>query len=155
MILGSIEMTQKREDQGTVLNLGIEPPIIKNASIYSGYRNFGNNHSDNANNLLNILSEEGENYINREPSLRNPPHNPENGDEIHNSEIRGWRVLRKEYCWDRCPPDEKCPWFLHDKPLTLLVVVLGFNMVLSLIFANIFIELEGPPQKVSFVTFQY
>ena len=61
----------------------------------------------------------------------------------------GWRVLRREYFWDRCPPDEKCPWFLHDKPLTLLVVVIALNWLLCFIFAQIFIEFEGPAQKVS------
>ena len=64
-------------------------------------------------------------------------------------ETGGWRYLRTEYFWDRCPPDDKCPWFLHDKPLTLLVVVVALNWLLCFIFAQIFIELEGPAQKVS------
>ena len=57
-------------------------------------------------------------------------------------------VLRREYVWDRCPPDEKCPWFLHDKPVTLLCVVIVVSWLFCLIFSRIFIALEGPTQKV-------
>ena len=84
-------------------------------------------------------------YRNRQPE--------EDAIEVEGEMVGGWQV-RREYFWDRCPPDEKCPWFLHDKPLTLLVVVIALNWLLCFIFAQIFIECEGPPQKVSIHVFQ-
>ena len=73
---------------------------------------------------------------------------PGTNDQEEVVEIGSWAYLRREYIWDRCPLDEKCPWFLHDKPLTLLVVVIAINWLVCFIFAQIFIELEGPAQKV-------
>ena len=103
---------------------------------------------------------QGSNFsVNRSPShnigYRTHRQEPEgNGIEIEGEMGGGWRVLRREYFWDRCPPDEKCPWFLHDKPLTLMVVVIALNWLLCFIFAQIFIEFEGPAQKVSKKVFQ-
>ena len=73
---------------------------------------------------------------------------PGTNDQEEVVQIGSWAYLRREYIWDRCPLDEKCPWFLHDKPLTLLVVVIAINWLVCFIFAQIFIELEGPAQKV-------
>ena len=105
-----------------------------------------NHHSDNYNgNTQNVLPTERIPY--REQINTYRQRHPRNGIE---NEVGVGRlgVLRREYIWERCPPDYKCPWFLHDKPLTLLVVVIGVNWLVCLIFAQIFIEFEGPDQKV-------
>ena len=125
-----------------------EPPIIIDSSSTTSYNSATNKHSDHSNGGVNILHDGRELNANQISSYRNRHHGQDNRDNENVSDHRGWRVLRKEYCWDRCPPDEKCPWFFHDKPLTWLLIVLGFNWVLNIIFSNIFLELEGPPQKV-------
>ena len=39
------------------------------------------------------------------------------------------------------------PWFLQDKPILRLFLVMGFNGVVSMAVAAIFIELEWPAQQ--------
>ena len=124
-------------ENGTNIQLSNLPAIITDNNMFQG-----SNFSVNRSSTHNI-------------GYRNHRQDPEeNGIEVEGEMGGGWRVLRREYFWDRCPPDDKCPWFLHDKPLTLLVVVIALNWLLCFIFAHIFIEFEGPAQKVSKEIFQ-
>ena len=149
MILGSIRTGQVQGSQSGSLQAGNwEPPIIRNASGPSIQINSANQRSDTSNGRIGLSHGRTERNSNQTSSYRNRHNFQDESDDVDTSDIQGWRVLRKEYFWDRCPPDEKCPWFLHDKPMALLVVVLAFNWVLNFIFASIFIELEGPAQKV-------
>ena len=151
MILGNIGTAQVKGSQSGSLQAGNwEPPIIKNTNCPSIQINSTNKRSDNSNGRISNSHDRREHNSNQTSSYRNRHNFQDDRDDVDASEIQGWRVLRKEYFWDRCPPDEKCPWFLHDKPMALLVVVLAFNWVLNFIFASIFIELEGPAQKVRF-----
>ena len=153
MILGSIGRAQVKGSQsGSLQAENWEPPIIKNTSCPSIQINSTNERSDSSNGRMNVSHDRAERNSNQTSSHRNRHNFQDDTDDVDTSEIQGWRVLRKEYFWDRCPPDEKCPWFLHDKPMALLVVVLAFNWVLNFIFASIFIELERPAQKVCFHT---
>ena len=149
MILGKSEISHAAANQDGSLQMGNwEPPTVKQTNSPSIQISAANSRSDRSNGRINVSQDRGNRISNQTSPYRNRHNFDRDGDEVDSSEIRGWRVLRKEYFWDRCPPDEKCPWFLHDKPMALLVVVLAFNWVLNFIFSSIFIELEGPAQKV-------
>ena len=103
------------------------------------------NHTTRQTNVLPNKGTKETSYGEEIPSYKRRPGRSES-DDIE--EISGGTYLMREYIWDRCPLDTKCPWFLHDKPLALLFVVIAFNWLLCFIFAQIFIEFEGPAQKV-------
>ena len=74
------------------------------------------------------------------------------GAHIRSEKSTAWMNGRLQYSSSRlrrCPPDDKCPWFLHDKPMLTLIVVIVVNYLGCLLSARIFIALEGPEQVVN------